>query len=728
MVLASGNLGFGAWNGSSWVNRPTDSAGYTGSTRILDVAYETNSNQALYVFNLSASANQMSYRTYDVGSGFGSVTTTSGTSSNIDTFNLAPDPFSNDVMALYQDANSDLFHRKWTGSWSVLGTAVETEMSNAGIYEAFHFDWSTAPTITISGVCKEYDQATNCSDSQTVRVAVNGELQDQIATTNSGTFTLNTIVQPESGDVVTVFLDGIADSNEAVAVTKYDGTGNITGVLLYAEHLTIGSDDNQTITNADLANYDNSVSGDEDIFFEVDTNNDLVVDYTSQSTLEKLYILANNTYQPDSASSGNVTTHSIEIDGTLTANGNSINVAGNWDNNGTFTAGTSVVNLNGAAASTQTITGATTFYDLSVTTSSARTVEFEASTTFTVDQNGDVSLTGGGCTNLLALRSTVTGTQWTINRATGGTGATAIQHIDLQYSSATNALTASDSKNSGNNSNWTVNVGTCNTAPVVTNVTVNGGSDVSLTEATTTSVSWTATVTDTNGYTDINNVAGKLYRSGVSGAEACTNDNNSCYEDTVCTLSSCSGNSCTATCTVSMQFHADPTDTGSVYSSEYWRGWMEATDTFNATGTAFSAANSPDVESLRALSVDAAIGYGSLLAGDNTGAVNQTVTITNTGNTPIDSDVSGSDMCTDFPACSASSFAVTYQQYSLSSFNYGSGTSLTSSSVKLDINLTKPTSAPSSSSTSLYWGIEIPSIQGVGTYSGENTIAAVTDT
>ncbi len=265
-------------------------------------------------------------------------------------------------------------------------------------------------------------------------------------------------------------------------------------------------------------------------------------------------------------------------------------------------------------------------------------------------------------------------------------------------------------------------------APTVSNVTVNGGLDISLTEATTSSVSWTATVTDLDGYNDITSVTGRLYRSGVAGAQTCTLDDNNCYQDASCTLSSCSGNSCTATCTVGMQFFAEPTDSGSTYASEYWRGWVKATDSDSKTGEDFSAANTPDVNTLRALNTDASIGYGSLLAGDDTGAVNQTTTVTNTGNVSIDVLISGTDMCTDYPTCSANSFAVTYQEYSTASFSYGSGTSLTSSSVTVDLSIAKPTVSPSNSSSQLYWGIEIPSIQPVGVYSGEVTISATDDT
>ena len=215
--------------------------------------------------------------------------------------------------------------------------------------------------FTISGICKQLDQSTNCTDSQTVRVAYNGTLQSDTTTTSSGTWSITPTTPPNSGDIVTVFLDNVANSNEAVTITKYDGTGPISGIYLFEDTLSLGSADNPTLSNADIDAYDNSVSGDEDIFFDIDSNNDLVVDSLGQSSTEKLVVKAGTTYQPDSTSSGNVTTHDIEISGTLTADGNTINVSGSWANFGSFNANTSTVVMT-ATTGTETIdsTGATT--------------------------------------------------------------------------------------------------------------------------------------------------------------------------------------------------------------------------------------------------------------------------------------------------------------------------------------------------------------------------------
>jgi hypothetical protein len=225
-------------------------------------------------------------------------------------------------------------------------------------------DWTVAWSegIVVSGTAQAYNQSTNVT-SGTVAVAVNGVLQTgKTATISSGTWSIPNVTVFEN-DIVTVFIDGAADSAEAAAVLVYDGTGDITGVNLYERHLTLGSADNQTITNANIGQYDNSVSGDEDVFFDVDAGNDLAACAAAVTGCADVEIVvkASNTYRPDSTSSGNVTTHDIEINGTVTADNNTFYIGGSWDNNSVFTKGVSTVVFT-ATSTTETIdsTGATT--------------------------------------------------------------------------------------------------------------------------------------------------------------------------------------------------------------------------------------------------------------------------------------------------------------------------------------------------------------------------------
>ncbi|MGE3340404.1 MAG: beta strand repeat-containing protein [Candidatus Altimarinota bacterium] len=272
------------------------------------------------------------------------------------------------------------------------------------MYRSFEGERVFADIADVTGTCRQSDNSTNCADSQTVRIAINGVLDPITGTTASGGWSI-TGVDIFSGDVLTVFVDGVAEANEAVAVTKYDGTGDVSGVELIESHLTIGSDDNATITNADLALYDNSVSGDEDIFFEVDANNDLVVDDEGGHDV-KLLLFVGSTYRPDSSGSGNVTTNDFQNDGTFVADGNTIFVSGDWLNTGTFTADTSTVDFNGSGTQSL-ISGGDSF--ATVTHSGSGTLQLAGALTVaptfnntagTFDLNGyDWTMTGANLFN-----------------------------------------------------------------------------------------------------------------------------------------------------------------------------------------------------------------------------------------------------------------------------------------------------------------------------------------
>ena len=104
-----------------------------------------------------------------------------------------------------------------------------------------------------------------------------------------------------------------------------------------------------------------------------------------------------------------------------------------------------------------------------------------------------------------------------------------------------------------------------------------------------------------------------------------------------------------------------------------------------------------------------------------------TYTVTNEGNVIIDINVSGNSMCTDYPTCSGEVLAVSNQEYSLTTFTYGVGTGLSGTPTAVDISIAKPTSSPSNSSDNTYWGIYIPSITMPGSYNGENTFEAISN-
>jgi len=149
----------------------------------------------------------------------------------------------------------------------------------------------------------------------------------------------------------------------------------------------------------------------------------------------------------------------------------------------------------------------------------------------------------------------------------------------------------------------TTTTGVSNSVPVVSSVSLNGGTNINLIENATTSVVATGTVTDNNGYADISSVVGRIFRSGATSSESCTLDDNNCYEDSSCSLSSCSGNDCVATCEYNVWFHAEPTDIGSDWATDTWVTWIKATDDSNASSSATNSSQTVDMNTLTALNL-----------------------------------------------------------------------------------------------------------------------------
>jgi len=224
--------------------------------------------------------------------------------------------------------------------------------------------WVFALPVSISGTTDLADA------SNVIKVAVNGALDSASGSITSGTWTITLASGITSGQVLVVYVDGSVDRYESTNVSKYDGTGNLSGLVLNAKVLTIGSADNQSISLTNLDTYD--CSADEDVMYSVTAS---VLNTEGQGcagsvnnsyTGDSLSILSSNTLTI--ATSETVTTEYINNAGTITASGSpTINVDGTsstlFTNSGTFTAGSSTVNLRGNGDATIN-SGSPTFYNL----------------------------------------------------------------------------------------------------------------------------------------------------------------------------------------------------------------------------------------------------------------------------------------------------------------------------------------------------------------------------
>lgn len=224
-------------------------------------------------------------------------------------------------------------------------------LGNCPTLEEWQVRWSEG--LTVSGIAYEYDESTLVT-SGTVGVAVNGVLQSGKTGTieGDGTWSIsNVTIFP--GDTIMVFVDGAVDEDEAVGVTTYDGVGDVSGIELSKRHLSVGSDDNATTTNAAFAGYD--YTDDEDIFFTLNGSNELTLCSDGGCGDAELKILGGDIYQPGA----NSTVHDFESDGFLLLNGTTFRVGGSWFDNGTTTVATSTVIFT-ATSTTETLHNPTT--------------------------------------------------------------------------------------------------------------------------------------------------------------------------------------------------------------------------------------------------------------------------------------------------------------------------------------------------------------------------------
>jgi hypothetical protein len=238
-----------------------------------------------------------------------------------------------------------------------------------------------------------------------------------------------------------------------------------------------------------------------------------------------------------------------------------------------------------------------------------------------------------------------------------------------------------------------------------------------------------ATITDNNGCSDVSTVTTSLYRSSVTFASCdddLEDDNNDCYAVISCSVVG-AGNTCDGasddqaayTCTVAMQYHADPTDVNTTYEADNWLNTFVATDDDAASHT-LEIGTGVEVTSLTAMDITAGIDYGLLTVGQANDPLDKTTTVTATGNVGLDEDLSGEDMTSG-----ANSIAVSNQKYALTAATaYASGISLSAVATEAELNCSKTTVTGTPATKDTWWGLYIPNGTLPGDYSGNNTVTA----
>lgn len=305
-----------------------------------------------------------------------------------------------------------------------------------------------------------------------------------------------------------------------------------------------------------------------------------------------------------------------------------------------------------------------------------------------------------------------------------------------------------------------------NASPSVSGATIslNGGTNMILTNAATQTPGFTIqyTVTDNNSCINASSqpeVAGYqlgVFRSGI-GSTTCSGTNlssynpNNCYPGIAtttgawnlsCTASttSCTGATDTTKvfdCTFPLWYVADPTDgtsTSTQFSTQNWSVAVSAFDDNGASSTLSTTTSPVEVVSFLSFSLNTlSIPYGALQPGSQTDPIVATTTISATGNVGLDQRLSGESMCTTYttsqhcPVSATSTIPESEQVYATSSVTYAQGVALSSTTAaELELNVLKPTATSTQTTGSTYWGIRVPGVITLaGSYKGENTFVAV---
>jgi hypothetical protein len=252
-----------------------------------------------------------------------------------------------------------------------------------------------------------------------------------------------------------------------------------------------------------------------------------------------------------------------------------------------------------------------------------------------------------------------------------------------------------------------VSIGTA--APVVGNVYVTP-SPVDLSSCGNVTFWCNATVTDANGYNDVQTVNATFWAE-LETNEGSPNNNSNHYTNSSCNLNGGSGSTVQANCSFTLRYYAIPAD---------WTCAVYATDTASLIG---SNSSNVTINSLISLDAENEINFGSLSPGTTSPSdINNTVT--NCGNVAIDLNLSGTNL-TNFSA-TVTNITVDYVHYYLTyGQTYASMTALSGTSNHTNFNLAKRVNGAMTKKT--HWKIGIPgSIENL-IYSGTITFTAVTD-
>ena len=254
--------------------------------------------------------------------------------------------------------------------------------------------------------------------------------------------------------------------------------------------------------------------------------------------------------------------------------------------------------------------------------------------------------------------------------------------------------------------------------PTVSNILLNGGSNITLTPNATTAVAIVASATDPGGAGNISFATGTIYRTSLG--QACSSNGANCYQ---IPSSRCvwSGSRSTVTCIADIYYFAQSTGNASAsFPSDSWTGAITITNGSGGTDNGTSSVVQMNV--LSAINVTtSSINYGTITASSTTGGTNQMTVVQNVGNSSTTLQISGTALVKGINLIATSS-----QHYATSSFSYGGlEQSLNSTpTIVPGFLLTSPTST-GAVQNAIYWGLAVGAGAPTGTYNGTTTFTAI---
>ncbi|MDE2312256.1 MAG: hypothetical protein KGJ93_04205, partial [Patescibacteria group bacterium] len=262
-------------------------------------------------------------------------------------------------------------------------------------------------STTISGVAYTDDTGGTGVNTKTIKVLINGTSTTTVTTDTSGNWTATPAGSWTTGDIITAYISG--DATKGMVIDRASSS-SLTNLKIYGSTVRLMSDDNATVTTANLATANSNV-GSADQMYTV-SGNDLTV-----TAGYKLRVASGKAYAPI----GNVTASALELNGTYNAGSGTTTLTGAGTgatctgavgtvmplcvSGGSFTASTSKISF--AATTGTTTVPDLNYYNLDFSPASGTPV-YQFSATGSPVQMSTASTSPGSA----GVDNTLAGTAW----------------------------------------------------------------------------------------------------------------------------------------------------------------------------------------------------------------------------------------------------------------------------------------------------------------------------